>query len=298
MIVLVLLSATSFGDELFQDTFNRPGNNDINANIPMGQRGKLTNLQWREHQLVSDEQLTKITANRLLLANGSNMSAASIDHNFIDDIIMENGGFKVILNIAEFNASNISGDPTDTYCGFGVGLTPDELNRWNVFNRAGNIRGIAERMGAADFWVGLANPNQPELQIRSNGRILETIPVEKATGELAATFNISGFEKDNLVEVFVQYNGSTVDINSADPASNSRTFTWQASNANYIAVEGRASQNIQLDEFGIFNIPKRYAAPGSTTKRVMKKVVTNKKGIAGLFGFSLILLLLLRRSSN
>jgi hypothetical protein len=295
-------SALSQANEtvLFHDTFNRPGNNNLNANLPMGRRGSLQDTQWTEHNENNDKSLSFIRANRLILSQNNRTSAISVQHNFIDESIRKKGGFIVEIVLSEFNdlqpemiRAGEDFDPANKYYGFGVGLSEAEVKEWRYFKLNNSFRGISADTGSCDFWIGLANRTSPELQIRRNGLTLETLPLPKCDGVLRATFVlVDGFMAGDQVEVYLTLDGQEIDIDTSSDKKY-RLFKWEDSNSNYIALEARSSDGAQIDDFKISVPEKRLKA--QTPSSSIETGSAKQQLATGLFVFSPILLLLFRR---
>jgi hypothetical protein len=186
------------------------------------------------------------------MATGVGMSETGMNHNFIGEDITAAGGFSVSLRVVSINT-----DATDTanrYAGFGVGLNATQAAAGNDISLASPapIRGNTGNPGTADCFLELdSNGN---VKLWSDGVLRATVPVGKTTGTLTASFACSSFDAGATVTVSAYFDGTRLDLD-AGSASMDRTFTWDESNANYLALSGRASNYVQVDNFAVRKLP-------------------------------------------
>ncbi len=235
---------------LFSDSFARSTlpSNDLDAD--MGGMGGLlvsngtftAGNTWLEPQDVADAEDTRTrvdSANggELWLANGTGTSHAMLDHNFVDDAILTNGRFRVVLD-----RINIDSASNERHLGFGVGTTYAEATGY----------GDRYLQGVADLFVS-TTLDGGEVEVRQNGVsvFLENEGVDLNGATLSATFDIIDFNAGSPVqyEIFLQDS----DFNGGFETSiTSGTFYWSDSNANYIGLDARASTRAIGDNFAIY----------------------------------------------
>lgn len=241
--------------DLFVDTFNRSLSNDIDSSIT-GVTSNLmpafaANSTWMEGYEGSgaadctmvDEAVLKLAA-----STAAGMSELAMNHNFVEQSIINAGGFSVSLDVLALLT-----DATDTanrFAGFGVGLTAAQAASGNDINSSTGsqrpIRGNTNTPGVADCFVELDYNKNVKVWVR--GVLKASLPVGALKGNLTAAFALSGFGTNNTVSVTVYFNGKRL---NADPV----TFSWDSANANYIALSGRCSDHVQVDNFAVRKLP-------------------------------------------
>lgn len=252
--------APTAGD-LFVDTFNRTAATDIDAS-PTGMWGSLvpplgTGVTWFEgFEGSGTADSIQVLDNILQLATGVGMSENGLNHNFIDQEILNAGGFSVSVKVL-----GLYTDATDTanrYAGFGVGLTAAQASKGNDISGTSPapIRGSATNPGAASCFVELDYDGNVKLW--TGGTLAATVPAGKNTGTLTAAFKCSSFAAGATVTVSVYLDGVKIDL---DPATSgtTRTFTWRQADSNYVALSGRSSTYVQVDNFAVRHLPLAYA---------------------------------------
>ncbi len=242
--------------DLFLDTFNRPNATDIDTSNegmsgsrvpPLGE-----GVTWFEGFQGSGEGSIQIADGILQMATGTGMSENGLNHNFTGQDILDAGGFSVSLRILDINS-----DPTDLanrFVGFGVGLNAAEAAAGNDIGSANPkpIRGNAANPGAADCFLELdLNGN---VKLWTVGVLRATVPVGKTRGTLTAAFVCDSFAAGSTVAVSAYFDGERVDLDPAGPSMH-RTFTWNESNANHIALSARAANHAQMDNFAVRRLP-------------------------------------------
>jgi hypothetical protein len=241
--VSVFLPAYSQADVLFLDTFDRPDNTDIDASSA-GMSGLLAPLTYQEVWEGSGLPTSiQILSNQLNIAMGPGMSSLFLDHNFIDNAILEADGFSVSLTVVSITAAD---DQPNRFAGFGVGNTRDEaMAAQDSFDSLTPFRPNTARanqgIGVSDFFVDIALDQN--LRIWSNGNLLQTIPVGASAGTITVDFLVSDFNASSPVAAVVYFNGIQQTIQS---------FTWEHTGANYIGISGRTpAAGIFLDNLQI-----------------------------------------------
>ena len=181
------------------------------------------------------------------------MTETALKHNFIDQSILDAGGFTVQLRVNEINSSTV--DLENRYVGFGVGLSGAEAQASNDIS--GNtspysFRGNGATPGTADFFIELDLGGN--VKVWSNGLLLETIPVGKISGTLTAAFEFDSFASGSIVTVTAFMDEQLIDLNSSG-AGVTRTFVWENSGANFIGLSARASSYVAMDNFAVRLLP-------------------------------------------
>ncbi|HRU16152.1 MAG TPA: hypothetical protein P5017_10620, partial [Anaerohalosphaeraceae bacterium] len=159
---------------LFSDTFDRPNNTDIDASSA-GMSGPLAPMiyqeVWEGSGLATSIQ---ILSHQLNIAMGPGMSSLFLDHNFIDNAILEADGFSVSLTVVSITSAD---DQPNRFAGFGVGNTREEaMAAKDSFDSLTPFRPNTARanqgIGVSDFFVDIALDQN--LRIWSNGNLLQT----------------------------------------------------------------------------------------------------------------------------
>lgn len=236
---------------LFRDNFNRltQPNNNISADAG-GMAGSLAPLSYFEGKDVA-VGLTNVRNNRLNLADGANSSQIHIVHNFVDEPIVDAGGFAVTFDVASNNGAD---DDVNRFVGFGVGLSEAELaNYGGDFNSTAATPGIRGSgtvgTGIADWAVALTrngvNGEETTLQVRiyRNGFLARTYttfdsgaPIRIGNrGQFCVRFACTGTAAGTKVVPILEWGDQTVG------ARDDNSFTWQDSDANYIGIFARQS---------------------------------------------------------
>ncbi|MEN1680441.1 MAG: dockerin type I domain-containing protein [Planctomycetota bacterium] len=241
-VTLLVLTGPASAQVLFQDTFDRANNDDIDADTTgmLGTLAPLTYLEGPAGDSVADGSLSNIENNALQLADGPNMSMVSLDQNFI-------GGMNSMSISLDLVANNGTNNAPDFFVGLGVGGTQAEAAAVGFDHNAtvespgwkGNQNGTTAGSGFADFYVAWertgANPN-------SDGRIAFW-----KNGVRGAIFDNDGsfYNIGDTLDVdlvFDDFNAGamvTANVSYGETFVGSDTFTWDNTDSNYIGVTGR-----------------------------------------------------------
>lgn len=243
--------------DLFLDTFARPDSVDTDAGAggmsgsrvpPIG----VGNAYYEGFEGSDLPDSIHILTGRMRVAVGIGMAENGIKHNFVGQDIVDAGGFSVSMNIRAIETA--TGDSTNRYIGFGVGLTQAEASTGADISKAGSFRGSeANPIGRADFFVELdINRN---VKVWRKGQLLASVPVGATNGTLTASFALNGFSTSSTVAVNVFFNGRLLDIHPADQGLTSQSFSWDNNNANYIGISARATIYSEIDNLAIRKLP-------------------------------------------
>ncbi len=230
---------------LFGDSFNREGSEDADAGTE-GMVGPAAPLTYSEFEDAASH--TQVRNNRLYMAYGNNASTLGLDgHNFIDAFILERGGFRVSMEIADLGML----DDPDRYCGFGVGHSAAELGALGFdFNSNSGPRGRFDgsQSGAADFYLGWTPNNGGAIQMFTEASVGGTqIDVGAPLGGvLEAEFEFESFTAGSPVNVTVFFDGSEVATTS---------FTWTETNANFLALSCRQANGMTVNGLSVDLLP-------------------------------------------
>ncbi len=251
------ISPAPISSDLFVDNFNRPNNTSTDASAT-GMSGTLlpsmgvNQTYYQGYQAAGAGSIT-VTGNGLQMSVGGETSENGLKHNFIDPAITSAGGFSVQMRIDDINAFT---PDSNCYAGFAVGLTQAEAAAGADIASPGSFRGNGVNLGVADCFVELDYFGN--VKMWSHGVLQVSVPTDKNSGTLLASFTTAGFAAGSDVKVTVFLDGKVVNLNSGntDP---SRTFTWQNNNANYIGLSTRvtapAVSYVKLDNLAIQPYP-------------------------------------------
>lgn len=261
-MMLVALSATANAQLAFLDTFNRPDNNDVDADAPTGQSGSVSlPVSWVETTdaagINNDESLTNIGNDTLGLADGPNMSALYPDQNFING---SSSSMSVSLDLTE----NLgSANDLNRWVGFGVGATQAEAAATGndfgsdlggvdqaPFGFKGNQSGTLEGSGVSDFFVawertGSEPDTSGQISVWKNGvkgQIFDNSGSFYDIGNtLSVIFSYPDFTAGSTVAADIYYGGLLV---------GNDTFTWDNTDSNYIGISSRQNgEGFSVDNF-------------------------------------------------
>ncbi len=235
--------ATAYSNPpLLADNFNSGDNNDISADraTPGRQGGPLATLSYYENENAAGN--VSVSSNQIVIAPGNGVDSFSPQHNFIDTAIINAGGF-----VIEFDADPVvGGGGTDNdwvSVNIGLSLARAQTDGFHVNNPATDL-GILLRdnggMTSFDNGSGIsdtfdASPNDGTYHVR-----VEVETASFTAGESAT------------VHLFVD--GIEQDLNGA-AAGLARTFTWDASDENYILFGGLTDSHT-IDNLQISAIPE------------------------------------------
>lgn len=247
-------------NDLFVDTFDRSANGstaDIQASST-GMWGSFVPPMGAEAAYYEGygSQYVEILNNTLFKTSGG-MFESGLMNNFIGQNIVSAGGFSVELNILGINST--TDDAANRYVGFGVGLTQAQAESGgDIYNplSAGQVvfRGaIGGNTGVSPFFVDL-NLNG-DIEIWTNGVLVNTVSVGAESGILTASFACSGFSTNDPVVANVFFNGQLININPSGTNASGFTFYWPTNNNNYVGLSARASNDAQMDNLAIRTLP-------------------------------------------
>ena len=272
---LILVCSVGYGGILFQDTFDRDDNRNIDASLTgitdnTGSALAVDGVYSQPHvdpvyeSTGSDDGDAAngggadITGGELRLAVGPGTSNAYVNHNFINSEILTAGGFTVSLDITGY-----SGTARQHGGGFAIGMSEaeaasagDAFNYIDGLNMTGAYNpdpyGITgQPVGpsiVSDFWIGLRGNNSLAWG-SSTGNVLGlpqgALPAK--TGSISVTFFVTDFNAGSTVDYQVFYNGDSQGTGS---------FTWSETNANYIGVDARDGTAVKLDNLSVNTIPE------------------------------------------
>ena len=239
-LTIMALASMAFAGQtttvIFNDSFDRAANNDIDASST-GMSGVASPVTYVESgdADASNEGLTNIENNQLQLADGPNMSVLYIDHNFINSEILAAGGLRIGMTIVSNNATFAE---NERYCGFGIGNTLDEcINNSLDFNNPG-FRGRPDNNdGSSDIWVGWSPNSSGKVQVYKNGPTSnggENYDIEgiELTGNnrLELELFFSDFSAGSEVTAYIMWDSEIIGVES---------FEWDNTNENYIGINCR-----------------------------------------------------------
>ncbi|MGD7652581.1 MAG: Ig-like domain-containing protein [Verrucomicrobiales bacterium] len=231
---------------LFADSFDRPDatvtaggtstDGDING-TNNGKYGTLGSLMWTARAFASntfgvvDGALTQVDA-----SDGVNGGLAYInDHNFTDTVISAGGGFSITVDIVSYNTGG-----SGRYWGIGVGQSLAELDALTA-----NDNSVASGRTVPDLWVGYRNTTD-SLEIWNNGVQNETESVTGGLPDAPTTMRIDYDFSDFNAGSTVTY---SVFFDDSETAFTSGSFTWSATDENYISVGNNLTNTSKLDNF-------------------------------------------------
>ena len=273
MLVLpaVLAASSASAQVLFQDTFDRPDAEDINASTAGITNNTGTSFGYVEN-FAPDR--SDIVGNTLRLANGPGTSNIFVDHNFTDAAILNAGGFSVSFDLTQFG----SGVGGGFGAGFGIGMSrPEALDTGDAQNGDGssndnfkmqdglqNGGNQVSDIAVSDFWIVLRQDGF--LQFGSRGASLPfdmgtpgpaylgggavfTDPDFVNTGTVRVDFDLASFDDGATVGYAVFFNDQPFVADGNGSATG--TFTWTGSNQNYIGLDARDPAFVGIDNFTI-----------------------------------------------
>lgn len=241
---------------LFADNFNRAdaivtstagssSTGDINGD-DSGKSGTLGNLQWTTRAYTGDN--FGVQNNALRRSGGTagvNGGLAYLQHNFTDAIIASGGGFSISIDILSYVTT---GSGRWWYVGVGQSLADlDGLTADTAMNSAAN--------SPADLLVGYRNTID-DLEIYNNGVLNAAETVTSGLPNPPTTMRIDYVLSDFNAGSTVTYG---VFFDDSETAFTTGSFTWQATNQNYIYIGTNLNNAGAVDNFAITAVPE----PGS-----------------------------------
>ncbi|MBK1883109.1 hypothetical protein JIN85_11825 [Luteolibacter pohnpeiensis] len=272
-----LIVLTSQAATLFEDTFNRADNRNIDevlTGITANTSPVLSaDTVYSQPQLdpnnaaptygaqdadASNGGGAQIISNALQLAVGAGTSNAFINHNFVDASILSAGTFSISLEINAY-----AGTTTQQGGAFAIGMSLEEASAtrdawavgssditqpsmtgaFNVNGTIGNpVPGPAGGV-ASDFWIALRG-NGSVAWGGNTGNVMGKLVTAK-TGTITVNFqfaDVANFNAGTVVNYQVLYN--LVEIGSG-------SFAWSGTNENYIGLDARDGTGVTMDNFKI-----------------------------------------------
>lgn len=297
--VLLLAIAVTLGtgiasaENLYTDTFDRADSRNIDAS-KTGMSGSVAasltadnvythafidpaNDPGPEDGNAANGGGAQILANELQLAVGPGTSNAFVNHNFTDAAIQSDGGFSVSLDVAGILSG---GTGNSVGGGFAIGMTQAEAaSASDAFSGAADspvmTSGLNDftTIGAgvqsdviSDFWITLRGNST--LAWGSNTGNVQGLDVGANTGTITATFAAPSFDAGQHVAYEVFFNGVS---------QGSGAFRWSDDAANYIGLDGRDGQGVQLDNFAV-------ESTADASINMLRLVVNTVSGTVSLAG--------------
>lgn len=247
MVALLIAAVNANATVLFSDSYDRADDTNISAS-DVGMGGTLSPLTYSEDFEGSGVGSIKILSNTLRVAVGVGMSSMHINQNFTNQMILDDGGFSVSLEVVQIDSA--TSDIINRWGGFGVGLTEAEAAAAGDLNdsettlrSAGDIDPTT--VGVSDFYADIALDGN--LRVWNNGTLLNTFNVGAPSGTITVNFLVPDFNAGSSVTAMIYYN---------DGFLGSESFVWDHTGANYIGVSGRASNKVILDNLEIATVPE------------------------------------------
>ena len=230
----------NYPNAFFQDLFSRDNNVDIDADSG-GMSGILSPVTYVESfEGSNSSDSIQVVNNRLQMATGSGMSSMYLDHNFIDDSILTQGGFTVILDVLEING----GDDSDRFGGFGIGLNEAQAaNSGDILGHTITLRPKVGGDGAdavCDFYIDLSKDGI--LRAWNGNNLISETTVIYTSGRIRVDFLLQDFASENRVIARIYFNDEVKDI---------VLFNWDYTDQNYIGISARATSYVQMDNLVI-----------------------------------------------
>ena len=176
----------------------------------------------------------------LHLASGAGTANVMVDHNFVNQEILDAGGFRVSVDINGYANSS---------AGFG-GAFAIGMTRAEAMATGDAGLGTTTMTGAfgsststSDFWCSMRGDSSMAYGTGS----VNSYAAGAKTGTISAEFTFDSFLAGSTVNYTVFYNDTEVDTG---------TFTWSDDNSNYIGMDARDSSGVLLDNFTIETIPE------------------------------------------
>lgn len=269
LAILPLLQASAHGAVIFSDNFNRADSKNIDASLSgivdntgssLAADGVYTHawidpasqapLYGNPDANAANGGGSQVLGNQLQLKYGAGTVNAFINHNFTNSSILTAGGFSVTLDVNGYNQATVNQGGA-----FGIGLSALEAaSMRDAVGNSNNEAHLSNAFGSsfpgqtnalADFWVGLRG--NATIAWGSGDTILGSLAVAAKTGTISAIFTVPDFNAGSSVGFQVFYNGTV---------QGSGNFLWSASNANYIAMDGRDNTFLNFDNLSVATVPE------------------------------------------
>lgn len=262
LVAYTALTASAYSSTvLFSDSFDRPdtsssvsGTNLLNDS-DAGKSGMLGALDWviaRSYNRGGTEQngvVPRIFNNQLqdYARGGSGNNAYYVNHNFIDQPILDAKGFQVSVTIAGWRNQD-TGSQAANMMGIALGMNQARASDSNPT--------LAYQ--SAPLFIGFSGGyNVSEsggVSIYEAGSLVDRVAVTAgsgtqggASGSLSAKLFFTDYEVDTLVKYEISWDGEA--IYQGD-------FVWGAANTNYIGLSANADLTSYFDNFEVKAIPE------------------------------------------
>ena len=223
----------------FSDNYDRGQNDDVDADST-GMGGELASVTYVEaFEGSGTSSSIQVNNSRLQIATGAGMSNLYLDHNFVDTAAFDKGG--LVLSMDVVGITSATSDITNRFAGFGVGMTASEAaSAGDIGDNSTTYRGGGSASGVCDLFVDLALDSN--LRVWNNGSLINSYSVGATSGTITVVFTGAYFNAGSTVSAKIYFNGTVV---------GTETFSWDNTDANYIGISGRASDNIAMDNLVI-----------------------------------------------
>ncbi len=236
------LKVTTFvtpGSVLFSDTFNRP--NSTNINGAEGQGGTISNVTYTSRRLNNGAQ-PEVRDGRLSFRSSQQTSPSQgaityiNNHNFIDNSIIQYGGFEVSVDLASYSTTG-----SDRHLAVGIGQSLNELN---------NLQSANAEDSPADLCIAYQHTSN-QLKIYRNGT---TNSQSLSLNDLPAAYTRMKIKVGLLDNSFDQgasaYYQVFFGIDESSPFT-SGTFEWSGTRENFISIASNLSSESSFDNLTI-----------------------------------------------
>lgn len=271
VIALLAFALPSQAAVLFSDNFDRPDNRNLDAVLSgivdnTGSSLVADGVYSQPHLDPNNESGgpdssasggggAQILGGELELADVQGTSNAYVNHNFTNASIITAGGFRVSIDITDFNQSQRQQGGS-----FAIGMSQAEADSTgDPFGKVGpvttgafhsNPNGILGNPVTgnivSDFWIGIRG-NQSLAWGGSSGNTLGVGGLGTKTGSIAVDFLVNDFNAGSTVDYRVYFD---------DALQGTGSFTWSGTNENYIALDARDNQGVFFDNFIVETIPE------------------------------------------
>jgi hypothetical protein len=244
LVVSLLAGATQAA--IFQDTFDRSDNTDLNASTE-GQSGDVATLIWDEP---NDGDDVSIQSNKLFINGSSSTARAMPEHSFT-----ESTTFSVQFD------TNFAGAGGNNKFGLSIGHAPpdsgDLSENFNFVNGAPALGFSMSQQGS--------DPVRLQIQVFEAGTEVgvydTTDPLFEQITSVRLDVQTTGFNDGTAANASLYLNGSLVTL-SDDDFTWDESFEWIADDTNYIVLEQQRTDGITIDNFTVTPEPATLAILG------------------------------------